>query len=207
MDVKIKKLFFILFFIFLFSTSLQASEIKGYVRSVNYEGHSFSLDVPPLQRVWVSPATRFDSGAGYGAFRSLKEGDYASIEGALQSNQIFNAQTVKLLKNGENKGSEISVDLNQTFLLEVNQKANVKGENLSLLGVEVFDDLCKDGMNCDEGSMSFRMVMVRGKEKKDILLKTREGRKPIKPIVSEALGYKIELIEIGESAALLVVRK
>lgn len=110
-------------------------------------------------------------------------------------------------KLGENRENEISVDLNQRFLLEVNQKANVKNENLSILGVEVFDDLCKQGFDCEEGSMSIRLIVSKGKEKKDVLLTSKGGRKPIKPVGLEALGYKIELIEMGESAAMLVVRK
>ena len=50
--------------------------------------------------------------------------------------------------------SEFSIELNKNFLLEVNQKAVLKEEGLSILAVEVFDDLCKDGMDCSEGSIS-----------------------------------------------------
>ena len=187
--------------------ALQAAEIKGYVRSVNYEGHSFSLDIPPLQRVWVSPATQFDSGKGYEAFKSLKEGDYVSVEGSHQSNQVFNSRLVKSLQSPDKKGEGLLVDLNQSFLLEVNQKAVVKNEDLSILGVEVFDDLCKQGLNCEEGTLSIRLVVSKDGQKKDILLSSKDGRKPVKPVSMEALGYKIELIEMGESSAMLSVRK
>jgi len=196
-----------IFLIFLLFPSLSwGDELQGSVRNINYEGHSFSVDGPPLQRVRVSPATRFDAGSGYGAFRAVKEGDLVSVTGSSQANQIFQAQSVKILKGAEAKAGGLEVDLNQSFLLEVNQKAKLKGGDLEILGVEVFDDLCKEGLNCEEGAMSIRLVVTRGKEKKDLLLTTKEGRKPLKPVSMEALGYRIELIEMGESAALLVVR-
>lgn len=200
-----KKLLFLA--LLLMPAALQAAEIKGYVRSVNYEGHSFSVDVPPLQRVWVSPATAFDSGKGYEAFKNLKEGDYVSVEGSLQSNQVFNSRIVKALQSPDKKGEGLLVDLNQSFLLEVNQKAELKNEGLSILGVEVFDDLCKQGLNCEEGTLSIRLVVSKGGQKKDILLSSKDGRKPVKPVSMEVLGYKIELIEMGESSAMLTVRK
>ncbi len=185
----------------------QAAEIKGYVRNVNHEGHSFSLDVPPLQRIWVSPATSFDSGKGYEAFKNLKEGTYVSVQGTSQSNQVMRAEVVKSLQAPLESAKGTIVDLNQSFLIEVNQKAKVKDEDLEILAVEVFDDLCQQGLDCESGSMSIRLVVNKGREKKDILLTSKEGRKPVKPVVSEVLGYKIELIEMGESAAMLVVRK
>lgn len=199
----------IILFLFLFLSPFvaQAAELKGYVRSVNYEGHSFSLDVPPLQRIWVSPATSFDSGKGYEAFKNLKEGTYVSVQGTSQSNQVMRAEVVKSLQAPLESAKGTIVDLNQSFLIEVNQKAKVKDEDLEILAVEVFDDLCQQGLDCESGSMSIRLVVNKGREKKDILLTSKEGRKPVKPVVSEVLGYKIELIEMGESAAMLVVRK
>lgn len=200
---------FLVLLTFFFSTA-QAAEIQGYVRSVNYEGHSFSVDVPPLQRVWVFPNTNFDSGTGYEGFKSIKEKDYVSVDGSLQKNGLFTAKTVKLVKpiqNSKNK-SELNVDLNQTFTLEVNQKAKINGENLNLKAIEMVDTLCKDGLNCEgEGSIGIRILVSNNKGKKDILLSSSGGRKPAKPIQMEALGYQIELIELGESAAVLAVRK
>ncbi len=114
-----------------------------------------------------------------------------------------NAKTV----NDVHNSSELNVDLNQNFLLEVNQKALVKGEGLGISAIEVIDDLCKDGLKCDEGSMSIRLVVSKGNEKKEILLTTKDSRKPSNPVISEVLGYKIQLLEMGESAAMLVVRK
>lgn len=200
--------FFLLVFVLL-TTPLQAASIQGYVRSVNHEGHSFSVDLPPLQRVWVSPATQFESGKGYEAFRSIQEGDRVIVEGNLQGNGVFAAHTVKKLQpSPPSKGSMLTVELNQSFLLEVNQKAKLKNSELTLQGIEMVDTLCKEGLNCEgEGSIGMRIHVQKGGQKKDLLLSSPGGRKPVHPVVLEALGYQIELIEVGESVAMLVLRK
>lgn len=201
---------FLIILLSLISFVLQAVEIQGYVRSVNYEGHSFSVDTPPLQRVWVFPTTNFDSGTGYKGFKSIKEKDYVSVNGSLQKNGLLSAKTVKLIKptqNSKNK-SELYIDLNQSFTLEIKQKAKINGENLNLKVIEMIDTLCKEGLNCaGEGGVGIRILISNNKEKKDILLLSPGGRKPAKPIQVEALGYRVELIEIGEFSAVLSVRK
>lgn len=204
---RLKFILFLLVFIGWVSP-VWATEVKGYVRSVNYEGHSFSVDVPPLQRVWVFPSTKFDAGLGYEAFKSIKEGDYVAVQGSVQSNGLFTAKEVRLVKMAPPKTGEMNVDLNQTFMLEVNQKARVKGEEVVLEGIEMYDTLCKEGLNCEgEGSIGMKVRVSKGGDKKEILLTSQGSRKPVKPVGVDALGYRVEMVEAGESAAVLVVRK
>lgn len=205
----LKTSFFLVLFLSCASIS-QATEVQGYVRSVNYEGHSFSVDVPPLQRVWVFPTTKFDAGSGYEGFKSIKENDYVSVDGLLQKNGLFTAKVVKLTQPTQDRSnkSEIGININQKFTLEVNQKVRINGENLTLKGIEMIDTLCKEGLDCEgEGSIGIRVLVSGSKGKKDLLLSSSGGRKPVTPVKLEALGYIFELIEVGESSAVLVVRK
>ncbi len=193
---------------FLYCSSVSALEIKGYVRSVNHEGHSFSVDVPPLQRVWVYPSAKFDSESGYAGFKQIQDDDYVSVEGTLHSNGLLVAKKVHLLKRTEMKGKELNVDLNQRFNLEVNQKAKISQENLTVSALEILDNFCQEGLKCGgEGSLSIRLEISKGGKKEEILLSTRGERKPTAPVQVEIFGYKVELIEMGESVAVLAIRK
>lgn len=189
---------------------LQAAEFKGFVRTVNYEGQSFSIDGPPLERAQVSSKTKFEGETGMEAFRkNLKEGDYVRIEGKRSSNGLWAVSSVEVQKGGkEKKENELSVKLDQTFLIEVLQSAIPQGTDYQLYFSQIVDELCNTGMNCvDQGRVTVKLSLSRGKEKKEIELTSEGGRKPLKPVSVEALGLKVELIEVGEYAALLVLRK
>ena len=191
-----------------FSLPSEAKEMEGFVRTVNYGGHSFSVDGPPLQRVWVLPSTQFDSGAGYEGFEKVKEGDRVRVQGDLQSNGLLVAKKVSLLATPPEKEEGKMVELGRTFLLEENQKVQVKGENLTLKGMGIIDDYCKQGRYCEgEGTISFRVKLTQGGKSQEILLSSQGGRKPVVPIKKEVMGYRLELIEVGENSASLVVRK
>ncbi len=198
-------LFFILSF---FSVSSGAKEMEGFVRTVNHGGHSFSVDGPPLQRVWVLPSTQFDSGSGYEAFEKIKDGDRVRVEGNLQSNGLLVARKVTLLAEPVVKEDGKVVELGRTFLIEENQKVQVKGESLTLQGAGIIDDYCKQGRYCEgDGTISFRLKINHNGKKQEVLLSSQGGRKPVVPIKKEVMGYTFELIEVGENSASLVVRK
>ncbi len=206
----ISYLFFIIIFQSTSATLTYSAELQGFVRSVNYEGHSFSVDVPPLQRVKINASTQFEGETGQEAFKQhIREGDYVRIEGSLSSNALWLAKKVEVQKNkAENKSNEIQVKLNQSFLLEVLQTAKVEDSSLEVYFSQLVDEFCDTGMDCvDKGKLTLKIIVKQGKESKTIELVTEGSRKPLKPVGVEALGYKIELIEAGEYAAMLVVRK
>ncbi|MBF0492176.1 MAG: hypothetical protein HQM15_05295 [Deltaproteobacteria bacterium] len=205
-----KTIFFLFLTFFSPFSLLYSAELKGFVRSVNYEGHSFSVDVPPLQRVKMNASTQFEGETGQEAFKKhLQEGDYVRVEGSQGSNGLWLATKVEVQKNkSESKTNEIQVKFNQSFLLEVLQTAQVEDSNLELYFSQLVDELCDTGMDCvDKGKLTLKIIVKRGSEAKTIELVTEGSRKPIKPVSVEALGFRVELIEVGEYAAMLVVRK
>ncbi|MCE9624814.1 MAG: hypothetical protein K8R69_05085 [Deltaproteobacteria bacterium] len=195
---------------------LHAETLSGVIRNVNYGSHSFGLDVPPVTRVYVTGGTRFETQEGKTNFQAVKEGDKAEVEGRSGGPGVFTATSVKVLGNlapvKDLASNEVSIELNQSFLFGVNQTAVLKegGKNsLKLQSTEFINTLCKGGgYDCGgEGEVGMRMKASQGKEENEILLTSKNGRKPTSPVRASLFGYTIQLIEAGEDVVMLVVRK
>lgn len=208
MMIKIFSFFLISFF--MSSSFAVATELKGYVRSINYEANSFSLDLPPLERVLINSATKVEGQLGTEAFqKSIREGDYVRVEASSSSKGLWLASELEVQKKTiEKKENEIEAKLSQNFLLEVVQTAKVEDSDFQIYFSQLVDELCAKGMDCvDQGKLTLKFIAKRGKESKAFELITQGTRKPIKPVVAELLGFKVELVEVGEYAAMLVIRK
>ena len=196
------------------SAALHAETLSGIVRNINYGSHSFGLDVPPVTRVYVTGGTRFEAQGGKGAFQDVKEGDKVEVDGRSGGAGVFTASRVKVLGNiapvKDLSSSEIKIELNQSFLVGVNQTAVLKdgGKALKLQTTEFINTLCKGGYDCGgEGEVGMRMKVSHGGEENEIILTSKNHRKPVAPVKVELFGYEIQLIEAGEDVVMLVVRK
>jgi hypothetical protein len=213
----VKKLFlFFIFSSFLVSSLGYAETLTGIVRNVNYDtSRGFGLDVPPLIRVYVNSGTKYagpDAGQG---LRGIKDGDKVQVEGRGMQTGTFVA--TRVTKQGsvgqkvENLSSDtIQIKLNQSFLMGVSQKAQVTKDGkvmLTLTSKEFINTLCQ-GYDCgDVGEVGMRMEVKGGGETNEVLLTSKNARKPAEPVKVELGGYEIQLLEAGEDVVLLVVRQ
>ena len=195
--------------------SLHAETLKGVIRNINCGSHSFGLDVPPMTRVYFNSGTHFETSGGGKTCKDVQEGDQATVSGHEQSAGVFLATQVTTSGNlapvQDLASNEISIKLDQSFLLGVNQVATLKeGDKtkLRLRSTEFINTLCKDGYNCTgEGEVGMRMKVSGGGDENEILLTSKNARKPTTPVKAELFGYTVQLIEAGEDVVLLVVRR
>ena len=194
---------------------LAAETLSGVIRNVNCASHSFGLDVPPMTRVYVNAATRFETAGGGKSCNDIREGDQAKVSGREQGAGVFLASQVQTSGNlapvKDLASNEIAIQLDQSFLLGVSQVASLKENGktkLKLRSTEFVNTLCKDGYNCGgEGEVGMRMQVSGGGDENEILLTSKNARKPTTPVKAELFGYTVQLIEAGEDVVLLVVRK
>lgn len=207
--------FLILLVLILFPAAAGAESLTGVVRTVNYGSHSFGLDQPPLIRVYVNSGTSFKTLDGSNSFKGLKEGDQATVSGKSTGPGTFIATKVQAtgrIKEVKNLAAdEIDIKLDQRFLLGVNQEASLKEggkKTLTLHSTEFINTLCKDGYDCSgEGEVGMRLEVSGGGEKNEIILTSKNHRKPTSPVIVQLHGYEIQLVEAGEDVVLLVVRR
>ncbi|KAB2835890.1 hypothetical protein F9K50_12415 [bacterium] len=213
--MKISFLRFLSFFsILLASSALHAETLRGIVRNVNYGSHSFGLDVPPVTRVYVTGGTRFSTLQGKATFQDIKEGDSVEVEGRSGGPGVFTATSVKSTGNlapvKDLASNEINIELNQSFMIGVNQTAVVRDTSkpLKLQTVEFINTLCKGGYDCGgEGEVGMRIKVSQAGEENEIILTSKNHRKPTSPVKVQLFGYEIQLIEAGEDVVMLVVRR
>ncbi len=188
---------------------------SGVIRNVNCGSHSFGLDVPPMLRVYTTEGTRFETPAG-NSCRDLKEGDRVEVELKPQKPGTAIASRVKVVGNlapvKDLVSKEVEIKLNQSFLMGVNQSAALKDGGkllLRLRSTEFINTLCKDGgYDCSgEGEVGMRFKVSAGGDDNEIVLLSKNARKPATPVTAELLGYVIQLMEAGEDVVILVVRK
>ncbi len=191
-----------------------AETLSGIVRNINYGSHSFGLDVPPVTRVYVTGGTHFATSEGKAKFQDIKEGDRVEVEGRAGGPGVFTATNVTSSGNiapvKDLATNQISIELNQSFLLGVNQTAVLKDgkDTLKLQSTEFINTLCKGGYDCSgEGEVGMRLKASNGKEDNEIILTSKNHRKPTSPVKVQLFGYEIQLIEAGEDVVMLVVRK
>lgn len=192
-----------------------AETLTGVIRNLNCGSHSFGLDVPPMTRVYTTGGTRFETAGGGKSCSDLREGDQAEVEGKAGGPGIFTASRVKTSGNlapvKDLASNEIEIKLDQSFLMGVSQSA-VMRENgkvvFKLYTLEFINTLCKDGYDCSgEGEVGMRMRASRDGKDNQILLTSKNARKPTSPVKVELYGYTVQLMEAGEDVVLLVVRK
>jgi hypothetical protein len=213
--MKISLLRFLSFFsILLAASALHAETLRGIVRNINYGSHSFGLDVPPVTRVYVTGGTRFNTLQGKASFQDIKEGDSVEVEGRSGGPGVFTATSVKSTGNlapvKDLASNEINIELNQSFMIGVNQTAVVRDTSkpLKLQTVEFINTLCKGGYDCGgEGEVGMRIKVSQSGEENEILLTSKNHRKPTSPVKVQLFGYEIQLIEAGEDVVMLVVRR
>ncbi|MCC6272787.1 MAG: hypothetical protein IT572_04925 [Deltaproteobacteria bacterium] len=213
--MKTSCLRFLSFFsILLAASALHAETLRGIVRNVNYGSHSFGLDVPPVTRVYVTGGTRFSTLQGKATFQDIKEGDSVEVEGRSGGPGVFTATSVKATGNlapvKDLASNEINIELNQSFLIGVNQTAVVRDTSkpLKLQTVEFINTLCKGGYDCGgEGEVGMRIKVSQAGEENEIILTSKNHRKPTSPVKVQLFGYEIQLIEAGEDVVMLVVRR
>ncbi len=213
--MKTSCLRFLSFFtILLAASALHAETLRGIVRNVNYGSHSFGLDVPPVTRVYVTGGTRFSTLQGKATFQDIKEGDSVEVEGRSGGPGVFTATSVKSTGNlapvKDLASNEIHIELNQSFLIGVNQTAVLKdtGKPLKLQTTEFINTLCKGGYDCGgEGEVGMRIKVSQAGEENEIILTSKNHRKPTSPVKVQLFGYEIQLIEAGEDVVMLVVRR
>ncbi len=209
--------FFVSFLGLWVGSSAQAESLQGVVRNINYESsRSFGLDVPPLTRVYVNSTTRFDTPEGGKTLQSLKEGDQVSVEGRSTGSGTFIASQVKVtgrnISTVENlNNDEIQISRDQRFLMGVSQTATLKENGktvLKLRSTEFINTLCKEGYSCEgEGEIGMRFkVSVKGENEEEIILTSKNHRKPTSPVLVDLNGYTVQLVEVGEDVVLIVVR-
>lgn len=202
---------------FFLATALgHAETLNGVVRNVNAGSHSFGLDVPPMTRVYVTGGTKFEAFGEKSSLQDLKEGDRAEVEGRSSGPGIFQATKVSVSANLEPvkdmKSNEISILPGQNFLLGVNQVAVMREEGkdvLKIRSIEFINTICKGGFDCSgEGEVGMRMKVSRGgKGEDEIILTSKNHRKPTSPVKVQLGDFEIQLMEAGEDVVSLVVRK
>ncbi|HKY61979.1 MAG TPA: hypothetical protein VJR29_01035 [bacterium] len=200
----------------LFSLPVRAETLNGVVRNVNHGSHSFGLDVPPMTRVYVTGGTTFEAFGEKSTFKDLKEGDRAEVQGRSPGPGVFHATKVSVSANlepvKEMGTNEVSILPGQSFLLGVNQVAVMREEGKDILKIrstEFINTLCKGGYDCSgEGEVGMRMkVSVKGKGEEEIILTSKNHRKPTSPVKVQLGEFEIQLMEAGEDVVSLVVRK
>jgi len=95
-------------------------------------------------------------------------------------------------------------------LIGVNQTAVVRDTSkpLKLQTVEFINTLCKGGYDCGgEGEVGMRIKVSQAGEENEIILTSKNHRKPTSPVKVQLFGYEIQLIEAGEDVVMLVVRR
>ena len=168
-----------------------------------------------MTRVYFNAGTRFETQGGGKSCKEVQEGDRATVSGREQGPGIFLANQVQTTSNlapvKDLVSNEIAIQLDQSFLLGVSQVASIKESGktkLKLRSTEFINTLCKDGYNCgSEGEVGMRMQVSGGGDENEILLTSKNARKPTTPVKAELFGYTVQLIEAGEDVVLLVVRK
>jgi len=207
---------FVLFSLFLLTPTLHAETLSGVVRNVNHDSHSFGLDVPPMTRVYVTGGTQFEAFGEKSTFQNLKEGDRAEVEGRSGGPGVFTAKSVKVSANLEPvksmNANEISILPGQSFLMGVNQVAVMRDEGkdvLTIRSIEFINTICKGGFDCSaEGEVGMRLKVKRGgKGEDEIILTSKNHRKPTSPVKVQLGEFEIQLMEAGEDVVSLVVRK
>jgi hypothetical protein len=207
--------------IFIFAAFLMpglgyAETLTGIVRNVNYDtSKGFGLDVPPLVRVYVNSGTKYAGPGGGEGLRGIKDGDKVEVEAkAMQTGTYVATRVTKQGSVGqkvENLSSNtIQIKLNQSFVMGVSQKAEVTKDGkvmLTLSSKEFINTLCK-GYDCgDVGEVGMRMEVKSGGQSNEVLLTSKNARKPTTPVKVEVGDYEIELKEAGEDVVVLVVRQ
>jgi hypothetical protein len=209
---------FIFFFFLTISVPclLHADSLTGVVRNVNYDtSKGFGLDVPPLVRVYVNAGTKYSGPGGEQGLRGIKDGDRVEVEGKTMQTGTFLA--TRVTKQGSVGGKvedlasgTIQIKLNQSFVMGVSQKAQVTKDGkvmLTLNSKEFINTLCK-GYDCgDVGEVGMRIEVKGGGESNEVLLISKNARKPAEMVKVELGGYEIQLIEAGEDVVVLVVRE
>lgn len=213
-----KNLYFVLVFLVTMVApwTLHAESLSGIVRNVNYEtSKGFGLDVPPLVRVYVNAGTKYAGPGGGEGLRGIKDGDRVEVDGkTLQTGTFLATRVTKQGSVGEKvenlSSSTIQIKLNQSFVMGVSQRAEVtKGGKvmLTLNSKEFINTLCR-GYDCgDVGEVGMRMEVKGGGESNEVLLTSKNARKPADPVKVQLNGYEIELKEAGEDVVVLVVRE
>jgi len=192
-----------------------ADAATGIIRSVNCGSHSFGLDQPPLIRVYTTGGTRFESAGGKAICQDLKEGDQVEVELRSTGPGTATASRVKVQGGAapvkDLASNQVKIQLDQSFLLGVNQTAVLQesGKNrLKIRSTEFINTLCKGGYDCGgEGEVGMRMMVSGGGDENEILLTSKNARKPVSPVKAELFGYTIQLIEAGEDVVMLTVRQ
>ena len=201
---------------FLAIPGVQAETLNGVVRNVNHGSHSFGLDVPPMTRVYVTGGTSFEAFGEKSTFKDLKEGDRAEVQGRSSGPGVFQATKVSVSANlevvKEMGANEVSILPGQNFILGVNQVAVMREEGKDILkirSIEFINTLCKGGYDCSgEGEVGMRMKVSRGgKGEDEIILTSKNHRKPTSPVKVQLGEFEIQLMEAGEDVVSLVVRK
>jgi uncharacterized protein DUF5666 len=192
---------------------LLAETQTGIIRNINCGSHSFGLDLPPVTRVYVNSGTKFESSSGPATCKDIKEGDRVEVDARRQGPGVEIAARVKILGNiaplKNLASNEIDIKLNQSFVLGVSQTAVLKdgGKPLKLRSTEFINTLCQ-GYDCgDVGEVGMRLKVSKGGDEEEVLLTSKNSRKPATPVKAEVLGYEIQLMEAGEDVVILVVRK
>jgi hypothetical protein len=213
---RFTKTFPLILALFLVAPALRAETLNGVVRNVNHGSHSFGLDVPPMTRVYITGGTSFEAFGEKSTFQDLKEGDRAEVEGRAGGPGVFTAKSVKVQANLEPvkamNANEISILPGQSFLMGVNQVAVMRDEGRDVLKIrstEFINTICKGGFDCSaEGEVGMRLKVSRGgKGEDEIILTSKNHRKPTSPVKVQVGEFEIQLMEAGEDVVSLVVRK
>ena len=182
---------------------VQAETIKGIVKSVHPSGRSFSVEVPPVIRVYLS---------GSSGGQKVKPGDYVEVEGQTQPNGVFAAKSFQVtqgkIPSHDLLTHQIPITLGQEFFLGVAQTALLQDGNktLKIFGKNFINTLCQEGYDCShEGVVGMFLEISSGGKKKEIELVSQNTRKPIQPVLIKVFGYTIFLNECGEDIVSLTV--
>ncbi len=203
----------IIFWLF-FASNVHAETLTGVVRSVIHQkSKSFSLDMPPTVRVYVNSATQFEAVQGRASFEEVREGSNLEVEAKPQNSGTYIATRIKILgelKPISSDDKKFDVKLNQSFFIKVGQQAVVTDSSkpLKIQALRFINTLCREGAVCEgEGDVGMRMKVFYNGDKDEIMLTSKDSRKPYNPIKVEILGHELQLIESGEDVILMVVRE